>query len=91
MYVHKIGTNTKYKKLVTVLQVNGVGLKFEVDTGAELSINPLKIYREKLAMVKIVPSSVVLKLLRSEFSLGPFRMVLHNSTFLACIHLTMQN
>ena len=72
MYVHKIGTNTKYKKLVTVLQVNGVGLKFEVDIGAELSIIPLKIYREKLAMVKIVPSSVVLKLLQSRVLPRPF-------------------
>lgn len=50
MYVHKIGTNTKYKKLVAVLQVNGVELKFEVHTGA-LSIIPLKIYIDKLAMV----------------------------------------
>ena len=62
MYVHKISTNARYKKLVTVLQVNGVGLKFEVDTGAELSLIPLKVYMERLSMVKVLPSSVVLKL-----------------------------
>eukprot|EP00731_Ephydatia_muelleri_P009464 Em0005g50a len=62
MYVHKISTNARYKKLVTVLQVNGVGLKFEVDTGAELSLILLKVYKERLSMVKVLPSSVVLKL-----------------------------
>ncbi|KAL5493850.1 hypothetical protein EMCRGX_G015084 [Ephydatia muelleri] len=39
-----------------------VELKFEVDTGAELSLIPLKVYKERLSMVKVLPSSVVLKL-----------------------------
>ncbi|KAL5509275.1 hypothetical protein EMCRGX_G004614 [Ephydatia muelleri] len=62
MYVHKIGSNVRHKKLVTKLRVNNAEIKFEVDTGAELSLIPFKTYKEKLAMITLHPSSVVLRL-----------------------------
>jgi len=45
--VHK--TSPRHSsKLTTVLEVDGVALKMEIDTGAELSTIPVAIYQQKL-------------------------------------------
>ena len=39
--LHKVGQDTRYKKLTISLKLNDVRIKFEVDTGAELSTIPI--------------------------------------------------
>ena len=40
--IHKVGSKSRYRKLITKLKVNGCDIDFEVDTGAELSTIPLR-------------------------------------------------
>ena len=55
--VHK--KSSRYSsKLTTVLDVDGVALEMEVDTGAELSTIPVAIYQQKLRHIKLYPSAV---------------------------------
>ncbi|KAL5479489.1 hypothetical protein EMCRGX_G023016, partial [Ephydatia muelleri] len=58
-----IGNDRKKALFLTKIgQRMFANLKFEVDTGAELSLIPFKTYKEKLAMITLHPSSVVLRL-----------------------------
>ena len=57
--VHK-ASSRHTNKLTTVLQVEGIALEMEVDTGAELSTIPAYIYQQKLHDIKLHPSSVCL-------------------------------
>ena len=55
--VHK--TSSRHtNKLTTVLQVEGIALEMEVDTGAELSTIPAYIYQQRLRNIKLHPSTV---------------------------------
>ena len=47
-------------KLTAILQVDGIALEMEVDTGAELCTIPAHIYQQKLHDIKLHPSSVCL-------------------------------
>jgi len=58
--LHKVGQDTCYKKLTISLKLNGVCVKFEVDTGAELSTIPFVVHRTKLPNSTIHSSSVTL-------------------------------
>ena len=46
---------------MTSLELNGIVVQFEVDTGAELSTIPLATYYDKLQHVALQPSSVILR------------------------------
>ena len=55
--VHK--TSSRHaNKLTTVLQMEGIALKLEIDTGTELSTIPAYIYQQKLHNIKLYPSSI---------------------------------
>jgi len=59
--LHIVGQGSRYKKLTTSIRLNGVSVKFEVDTGAELSSVPLSLYNAKLPNSKcilLLPRSV---------------------------------
>ena len=58
--IHSVAGSARYKKLVTSLTLNGTSLKFEVDTGAELSTIPWATSQSKLQNTTIQPSSVLL-------------------------------
>ena len=53
--IHK-ASSRHTNKLTTVLQVEGIALEMEVDTGAELSTIPAYIYQQKLHDIKLYPS-----------------------------------
>ena len=59
--LHKVRQDSRYRKLTTSLKLNGVCVKFEVDTGAELSTIPMAVYHAKLLNSTIHPSSVTLR------------------------------
>jgi len=60
--VHKVGhLKDRYQKLITTLSLGGQDVKFEVDTGADLSTIPAQVHRSKLNNVRLQPSSVVLQ------------------------------
>jgi len=59
--LHIVGQGSRYKKLTTSIRLNGVSVKFEVDTGAELSTVPLSVYHAKLPNSTMHPSSVTLR------------------------------
>ena len=60
--VHKVGrASTRYQKLISTLKLDRQDVKFEVDTGAELSTIPAEVYRTKLKHITLQPSSVVLR------------------------------
>ena len=59
--LHKVRQDSRYRKLTTSLKLNGVCVKFEVDTGAELSTIPMAVYHAKLPNSTIHPSSVTLR------------------------------
>ena len=55
--VHK-ASSRHTNKLTTVLQVEGIALEMEVDTGTELSTIPAYIYQQKLHDIKLHSSAV---------------------------------
>ena len=57
-----MSSNKWYKKLVTTLELGEAAVKFEVDTGAELSTIPACLYHKLLAHIPLQHSSVVLRL-----------------------------
>ena len=59
--LHKVGQGKCYSKLNTVLKLNGVSVKFEVETGAELSTIPFVIYHTKIPNATLKSSSVTLR------------------------------
>ena len=60
--VHKLQQGGKrYRKLVTTVKFNTKNIDFEVDTGAELSTIPAKVYYAKLRRVELQPSSIILR------------------------------
>lgn len=59
--VHKVATRGRYPKLTANLDVNGRMVKFEVDTGAEVSTIPARTCRQKLKHCNLQPTSVVLR------------------------------
>ena len=59
--IHKVGSKSRYKKLVVKLEVNGSNVDFVVDTGAEFSTIPLSTHKRMLSMTPIQPSSVILR------------------------------
>ena len=58
--IHSVAGGARYEKLVTSLKLDGTSVKFEVDTGAELSTIPWATYQARLQKTKIHPSSVIL-------------------------------
>ena len=54
--VHKVGgASTTYQKLISTLKLDRQDVKFEVDTGAELSTIPAEVYRTKLKHITLQP------------------------------------
>ena len=58
--VHKVANRNRYPKLTANLDIHGNVVKFEVDTGAEVSTIPAKTYRQRLMQITLQPTSVVL-------------------------------
>ena len=58
--VHRVANRDRYPKLTADLDINGSIVKFEVDTGAEVSTIPARTYRQKLKQVNLQPTSIVL-------------------------------
>ena len=59
--VHRVANRDRYPKLTADLGINGSIVKFEVDTGAEVSTIPARTYRQKLKQVNLQPTSIVLR------------------------------
>eukprot|EP00731_Ephydatia_muelleri_P032647 Em0024g191a len=59
--VHRVANRDRYPKLTADLDINGSKVKFEVDTGAEVSTIPARTYRQKLKQVNLQPTSIVLR------------------------------
>ena len=58
--IHSVAGGARYEKLVTSLKLDGINVKFKVDTGAELSTIPWATYQARLQKTKIHPSTVIL-------------------------------
>lgn len=61
VYVHRVASRDRYPKPTAKLDISGSAVKFEVDTGAEVSTIPAKTYRQKLKQISLQPTSVVLR------------------------------
>ena len=59
--IHSVAGGDRYEKLVTSLKLDGISVKFEVDTGAELSTIRWANYQARLQKTKIHPSAVILR------------------------------
>ena len=59
--IHSVAGGARYEKLVTSLKLDDISVKFEVDTGAELSTIPWATYQAGLQKTKIHPSALILR------------------------------
>ena len=57
IYIHKT-SRSHTDKITTMLNVSGIKVEMEVDTGAEVSTMPMAVYKQKLSHVLLSPSTV---------------------------------